>query len=192
LRATPFHDTAERVKQSQFQGAGRRRPPAWRAKQSQFGASRMSANCCPGKGLGQKQRTRASRETKPIQGPGAWDCGLGIADCGLKRGRAPVKQSQFRGAGWGPEATVRVMRRTKPNLGGMGYLERSGYCVRRGCTTQLSLRNKANCVGEGGAALRAVTFHRVGRLQMETFPTRVSYSLIGRKGRGRGLETGRP
>ena len=76
-----------------FRGERGRSP--YCAKQSQFGASKMSANCYPGKGLGEKQRTRAFRETKPISGSRLETAG---------RRRPPAwraKQSQFKGRGPG-------------------------------------------------------------------------------------------
>jgi hypothetical protein len=108
MRSEKREDT--RAKQSQFvlpdnrrawstlQFRGERGRSPYCAKQSQFGARRMSANCRSGKGLEEKQWTRASRETKPIRGRRQGRDGLATnrLTAALQTGPAVPNKANFR------------------------------------------------------------------------------------------------
>jgi len=142
----------------------------------------MSANCHLGKGLGEKQRTRASPETKPISasrreaGDGRQETTTGVA-CETK----PISGNRL-DAG----ATAGVACETKPILLRPSS-RRAQPTLQFGASgdARPTAQNKANSGAGRRPALREVTFPRVGRLQMETFTTRVSYGSVKRNGTGK-------
>ncbi len=66
-----------------------------------------------------KMAARQLVRNKANGGPGAGDCGLGIADCGLNSRSKRIKQTHFRGAGGGRTPQEQLCE-TKPILRDMG------------------------------------------------------------------------
>ena len=133
-------------------------------------AKQSQRSCRTGGGHSPPYMSRANLAKQSQPAPGAGDCGLLIADCGLKKGTVPrqTMRNKAKDTGRGtrgqassylpillpsvlcvPRRPLRlVVVRNKAKLGMDGVSGRSEHRVRDDSTAERSVRNKANAAAE--------------------------------------------